>query len=242
MSSQLRANSISVDVTGEHDSAYEMVLPWGASLKDLLSQVKYTRLSNQGAVQLYRKSVASRQKDMLMASLAALEQSVLTARSATNEGAQLRKAEAEIIMQWIEKAKKVEPKGQVVLSDGYDASKIILQQGDRIVVPSKRNLVMVHGEVLFPTAIAYNQDLDTQDFINHAGGTTADVDDMNILIMKPNGTFKNMNDDLGDEDEVSPGDEIFVLAKPDVKSLQITKDIMQVIYQVAVSAAVVLTL
>ena len=242
VSSQLRANSISVDVTGEHDSAYEMVLPWGASLKDLLSQVKYTRLSNQGAVQLYRKSVASRQKDMLMASLAALEQSVLTARSATNEGAQLRKAEAEIIIQWIEKAKKVEPKGQVLLSDGYDASKIILQQGDRIVVPSKRNLVMVHGEVLFPTAIAYNQDLDTQDFINHAGGTTADVDDMNILIMKPNGTFKNMNDDLGDEDEVSPGDEIFVLAKPDVKSLQITKDIMQVIYQVAVSAAVVLTL
>lgn len=242
VSSQLRANSISVDVTGEHDSAYEMVLPWGASLKDLLSQIKYTRLSNESAVQLYRKSVASRQKDMLMASLAALEQSVLTARSATNEGAQLRKAEAEIIIQWIEKAKKVEPKGQVLLSDGYDASKIILQQGDRIVVPSKRNLVMVHGEVLFPTAIAYNQDLDTQDFINHAGGTTADVDDMNILIMKPNGTFKNMNDDLGDEDEVSPGDEVFVLAKPDVKSLQITKDIMQVIYQVAVSAAVVLTL
>ena len=242
VSSQLRANSISVDVTGEHDSAYEMVLPWGASLKDLLSQIKYTRLSNESAVQLYRKSVAARQKDMLMASLAALEQSVLTARSATNEGAQLRKAEAEIIIQWIEKAKKVEPKGQVLLSDGYDASKIILQQGDRIVVPSKRNLVMVHGEVLFPTAIAYNQDLDTQDFINHAGGTTADVDDMNILIMKPNGTFKNMNDDLTDEDEVSPGDEIFVLAKPDVKSLQITKDIMQVIYQVAVSAAVVLTL
>ncbi|NVK43403.1 MAG: polysaccharide export protein [Oceanospirillaceae bacterium] len=242
VSSQLRANSISVDVTGEHDSAYEMVLPWGASLKDLLGQIKYTRLSNESAVQLYRKSVAARQKDMLMASLAALEQSVLTARSATNEGAQLRKAEAEIIIQWIEKAKKVEPKGQVLLSDGYDASKIILQQGDRIVVPSKRNLVMVHGEVLFPTAIAYNDELDTQDFINHAGGTTADVDDMNILIMKPNGTFKNMNNDLGDEDEISPGDEIFVLAKPDVKSLQITKDIMQVIYQVAVSAAVVLTL
>ena len=242
VSSQLRANSISVDVTGEHDSAYEMVLPWGASLKDLLSQIKYTRLSNESAVQLYRKSVAARQKDMLMASLAALEQSVLTARSATNEGAQLRKAEAEIIIQWIEKAKKVEPKGQVLLSNGYDASQIILQQGDKIVIPSKRNLVMVHGEVLFPTAIAYNQDLDTQDFINHAGGTTADVDDMNILIMKPNGVFKDMNDDLGDEDEISPGDEIFVLAKPDVKSLQITKDIMQVIYQVAVSAAVVLTL
>lgn len=242
VSSQLRANSISVEVTGEHDSAYEMVLPWGASLQDLLGQIKYTRLSNQTAVQLYRKSVAARQKDMLMASLAALEQSVLTARSATNEGAQLRKAEAEIIIKWIDKAKEVEPKGQVLLSDGYDASQIILQQGDKIVIPSKRNLVMVHGEVLFPTAIAYNQKLNVQDFINHAGGTTADVDDMNILIMKPNGAFKNMNDDLSDEDKVAPGDEIFVLAKPDIKSLQITKDIMQVIYQVAVSAAVVLTL
>jgi len=242
VSSQLRANSISVEVTGEHDSAYEMVLPWGASLQDLLSQIKYTRLSNESAVQLYRKSVANRQKDMLMASLSALEQSVLTARSATNEGAQLRKAEAEIIIQWIEKAKQVQPKGQVLLADGYDASKIILQQGDKIVIPTKRNLVMVHGEVLFPTAIAYNDKLTIQDFINHAGGSTADVDDMNILVMQPNGSFKNMNDELKDEDDIHPGDEIFVLAKPDVKSLQITKDIMQVIYQVAVSAAVVLTL
>ncbi|GAA6135053.1 polysaccharide biosynthesis/export family protein [Oceaniserpentilla sp. 4NH20-0058] len=242
VSSQLRASSISVEVTGEHDSAYEMVLPWGASLKDLLTQVVYTRLSNDTAVQLFRKSVAIRQKDMLMASLGALEQSVLTARSATNEGAQLRKAEAEIIIQWIEKAKQVQPKGQVLLADGYDASKIILQQGDKVVIPSKRNLIMVHGEVLFPTAIAYNKKLSVQDFIDHAGGSTADVDDMNILVMSPNGTFKNMNDDLKDEDEIYPGDEIFVLAKPDVKSLQITKDIMQVIYQVAVSAAVVLTL
>ena len=43
-------------------------------------------------------------------------------------------------------------------------------------------------------------------------------------------------------DEIHPGDEVFVLAKPDVKSLQLTKDIMQVIYQVAVSAAVVLAI
>jgi hypothetical protein len=60
--------------------------------------------------------------------------------------------------------------------------------------------------------------------------------------MKPNGSFIDVNSDLSDEDEIQPGDEIFVLAKPDVKSLQLTKDITQVIYQVAVSAAVVLAL
>ena len=242
VSSQLRAKSISVEVVGEHDSQFEMVLPWGANLADLLAQVKYTKLSNKNAIQLYRESVAKRQKDMLMTSLTALEQSVLTARSSTKESAELRVAEAETILQWIEKAKKVQPKGQVLLADGYDASQVILQQGDRIVVPSKQSLIMVHGEVLFPTAITYDNELSANNYIAKAGGSTADIDDMNVLIMRPNGSFINVNSDLSDEDEIYPGDEIFVLAKPDVKSLQMTKDIMQVIYQVAVSAAVVLAL
>ena len=242
VSSQLRTNSISIEVVGEHNSEFEMVLPWGANLAQLLEKIKYTQLSNKNAVQLYRQSVAERQKDMLGATLSSLEQSVLTARSATTESAQLRATEAETILKWIEKAKQVQPKGQVLLSKGYDASQVILNQGDRIVIPAKRYLVMVHGEVLFPTAMAYDKEKTIEDFIAAAGGATADLDDMNILIMKPNGAFVDVNSDLNDEDEITPGDEVFVLAKPDVKSLQITKDIMQVIYQVAVSAAVVIAL
>ncbi len=242
VSSQMRATSISVEVIGEHKSKFEMVLPWGATLKDLLAKVEYSELSNQQAIQLYRKSVAKRQKDMLHASLASLEQSVLTARSATKEAAQLRVAEAETILKWIEKAKQVQPKGQVLLADNYDASNVILKQGDRIVIPAKQSLVMVHGEVLFPTAITYDSEQSAKNYIAKAGGATNDIDDMNVLVMKPNGSFIDVNSDLTDEDEIQPGDEIFVLAKPDVKSLQLTKDITQVIYQVAVSAAVVLAL
>lgn len=242
LSSQLRATSISVEVVGEHASEFEMVLPWGATLADLLANVKYTRLSNKNAIQLYRKSVAVRQKEMLMASLSALEQNVLTTRSATNEAANLRKTEAGIVLQWIDKAKDVKPKGQVLLTQGFDAKEVILQQGDRIVVPSKKSLVLVHGEVLFPTAIAYRDDLNAEDFINKAGGTNGDIDDMNVLVMKPNGGFVDINSDLSDEDYVEAGDEIFVLPEPDIKSLQLTKDISQVIYQIAVSAAVVLAL
>jgi protein involved in polysaccharide export with SLBB domain len=242
VSSQMRANSISVEIVGEHKSKFEMVLPWGATLKDLLAKVEYSELSNQQAIQLYRKSVAKRQKDMLQASLASLEQSVLTARSSTKEAAQLRVAEAETILKWIEKAKQVQPKGQVLLADNYDAASVILKQGDRIVIPAKQNLVMVHGEVLFPTAITYDDEQSAENYIAKAGGTTNDIDDMNVLLMKPNGSFIDVNSDLSDEDEIQPGDEIFVLAKPDVKSLQLTKDLTQVIYQVAVSAAVVLAL
>lgn len=242
VSSQLRAKKISVELIGEHNSQFEIVLPWGASLADLLADVEFTNLSNKDAIQLFRESIATRQKDMLLASLSALEQSVLTARSGTNEAAQLRATEANTILQWIEKAKLVEPKGQVILSDGYSAAQIILQQGDRIVVPTKRNLVMIHGEVLFPTTIAYNNNMNISDYIAKAGGTNHELEDMNILIMKPNGDFVDVNDSLSSKKQISAGDEVFVLAKSDEKSFQLAKDITQVMYQIAVSAAVILAL
>ncbi|MCH1930205.1 polysaccharide export protein [Shewanella sp. A25] len=242
ITAQLRPNSISIDLIGEHNSAQEMVLPWGSSLKDLLNQVTYTQLSNADAVQLYRESVADRQYEMLQASLSSLEQSVLTARSDTKEAAELRKVEAEVILRWIEKARQVRPKGQVLLTKDSDLSQITLQQGDKVVIPAKRNLVIIHGEVMFPTAIAYSNEMAIIDFINKAGGANRDIDDMNVLVMKPNGTFVTANDQLKRAAIVGPGDEIFVLSQPDEKSMQFAKDISQIIFQIAMSAAVVLKL
>lgn len=242
VSSQVRANSISISLIGEHKSAQEMVLPWGASLADLINSVEMTKLSNADAVQLFRQSVAERQYTMLQASLSSLEQTVLTARSNTKESAELRKAEADIILQWVAKARQVQPKGQVLLVAGFDASKIILQQGDKIVIPSKKNLVMIHGEVLFPTAVAYNNKFSIEDFVKQAGGATDDLDEFNVLVMQPNGSFINVNDLLSKNKAINPGDEIFVLAKPDLKGFQLAKDITELIYQVAMSAAVIIAL
>ncbi|MCF1432146.1 MAG: polysaccharide export protein [Shewanella sp.] len=240
VTAQLRPNSISIDLIGEHNSAQEMVLPWGASLQDLLSNTEFSKLSNAGAVQLYRESVAERQYEMLQASLSALEQSVLTARSGTKEAAELRVAEAEVILRWIEKARQVRPKGQVLLTKDSDLSQITLQQGDKVIIPAKRNLVIIHGEVMFPTAIAYNDEMSVEDFIDKAGGANHELDEMNILVMKPNGSFVTANENLGRASVVGPGDEIFVLSKPDEKSMQFAKDITQIIFQIAMSAAVVL--
>ena len=242
VTAQLRPSSISIDLVGEHNSAQEVVLPWGASLKDLLDKTELTRLSNPEAVQLYRDSVAERQFEMLQASLSALEQSVLTARSNTKEAAELRMAEAEVILKWIEKARQVRPKGQVLLTTNSDLSQITLQQGDKVVIPAKRNLVIIHGEVMFPTAIAFNGEMRIVDFIDKAGGANQDIDDMNILVMKPDGSFITGNDQLKRKGVVGPGDEIFVLSKPDTKGMQFAKDITQIIFQIAMSAAVVLQL
>lgn len=242
VSSQLRAKSISVTVMGEHNSEQELVLPWGATLTQLTEQLDFTPLSNKQAMQLFRPAVAERQKAMLLESLSALEQSVLTARSQTNEAAQLRSKEAETILTWIDKAKKVQPNGQVLLSHLNSSHPIYLQQGDKVVIPAKRNIVMVHGEVLFPTAIAYQTGLSAKDFIEQAGGAMQDLDDVNVLVMKPNGSVITVNNKLNKHKVITAGDEIFVLAKPDEKSFQLTKDITQVMYQIAASAAVILAI
>lgn len=242
VSSQLRAKSISVTVMGEHNSQQELVLPWGATLTQLTEQIIFTPLSNRQAIQLFRPAVAERQKAMLLESLTSLEQSVLTARSQTNESAQLRSKEAETILTWVDKAKKVQPKGQVLLTHLNPSHPIYLQQGDKVVIPTKRNIVMVHGEVLFPSATAYQTGLSAKDFIQQAGGSMLDMDDVNVLVMKPNGSVIKVNERLNKHKIITAGDEIFVLAKPDEKSFQLTKDITQVIYQIAASAAVILAI
>jgi protein involved in polysaccharide export with SLBB domain len=242
VSSQIRAKSISVEVIGEHNSKQEFVIPWGATLSELITQIEFTSLSNKAAIQLYRPSVALRQKAMLLESLNSLEQNVLTTRSKTIEAANLRNTEAETILAWIEKAKKIEPKGQVLLTHLNKKNPIYLQQGDKIVIPAHRNLVMVHGEVLFPTAIAYQEDLSPIDFIEQAGGAMTDLDKTNILIMKPNGSVITANNDINSKNIITAGDEIFVLAKPDEKSFQLTKDITEVMYRIAASAAVFLAI
>ena len=99
---------------------------------------------------------------------------------------------------------------------------------------------MIHGEVLFPTAIAYNNKFTIDDFIAKAGGKNRGIEDFNIIVMHPNGEFTDANSELDEESYIDPGDEIFVLAEPDTKSLQLVKDLTQIMYQIAVSAAVVL--
>ncbi|HKY91039.1 MAG TPA: polysaccharide biosynthesis/export family protein, partial [Nevskiaceae bacterium] len=85
---------IAVLLEGEHEGSSQYVLPYNARLSDLLGQVRYSSQSNKTGLQLYRRSVAERQKQTLDEMLRKLEQSVLTARSATEEESQLRTRDA----------------------------------------------------------------------------------------------------------------------------------------------------
>ena len=77
-----------------------------------------------------------------------------------------------------------------------------------------------------------------EDYIRRAGGYTRRSETDEVIILRANASVDIADPDTG----VRPGDEILVPPKVDRKLLQNTADITQVLYQIAVSAAVVLAI
>lgn len=225
--------TILVRVEGAHLGVRSLILPYGAKLSDALAWLKPAPQANLKALQLSRKSVAARQKEMLESSLKGLEAYVLTARSATAEEAVLRTKEAELVLQFVERARSVQPKGQILLAGKEGAQTTLMEDGDTLFIPEQSSLVMVHGEVLFPNAMVHDPRADTEDYIRQAGGYTQNADNSRLVVMHQDGSFGSADEKIG------AGDEIMVLPKVDAKNVEVARGISQIIYQIAVAAKVV---
>lgn len=242
-----KPGTITVRVEGEHQSAQEYVLPYGSRVGELLRLVEFSDRSDMASMQLFRRSVQERQKEILETTLNNLERAVLTARSGTREEAQLRTEEAALVLQWVERAKSIEPLGQVIITKKKERDQLLLENGDVIKVPTKDGLVVVSGEVLFPTAITFDPGAPFEAYIKAVGGYSQNADSSRVVLAHRDGTFEEVDPDdgvfsSGTPPKVRSGDQILVLPKVDVKSRQIAKELTQILYQIAISTGVVLGL
>lgn len=237
--------TISISVEGEHLGQAQYVLPYGSRLGDLTPLLTPSELSDLNSLKIYRRSLIELQKRALEESLKGLEAQALSARSDTVEEAQLRTQEAKLILQFVERARSIEPLGQVILGDTNSALDVVLEGGDRIVIPAKSNLVSINGEVLFPNATVHKDNLSVLDYVSMSGGFTQRADDSRVILRKPDGSVSELKGRALKKSGgkyVSSGDEILVLPAVDTKNLQYTKDIFQIVYQLALSAGVVLSI
>lgn len=231
------AGTIQVRVEGAHNGAHAVVLPYGATLKQVIQQIKPNALSQMNAIQLFRPSVAQRQKEMLNVSLDKLEESTFSVRSATREEAELRLKDAELIKQFIAKARLVQPKGQVILHSN-NWNNVILEQGDVLNIPEKTSVTMVHGEVMFPNALSWQPQQQVDYYINQVGGYTQKSNKSKLIIVHQNGEAELVKSNY----IVKQGDEVMVLPKVSTKGVEIGRGLTQIIYQIAIAAKVVLDL
>ena len=231
------AGTIQVRVEGAHNGAHAIVLPYGAKLSDVLTQLNPNSLAEVEALQLFRPSVAKRQKEMLDISLNKLEEATFNARSSTQEEANLRVKDAELVKQFIAKARQVKPTGQVVLNPDTFAD-LILEQGDILRIPERTSVVMVHGEVAFPNGVEFQKNQTVKDYIEKVGGFSQKSNKSKVIVMSQNGKAELVRKGQ----KIQQGDEILVLPKAQTKSIELTRGITQILYQLAVAAKVALDL
>ena len=199
-------------------------------------------LSDTQNIYLLRESVAEKQKEIIEEGLQRLERSMYTAPiSSTGEGA-IRAQEAQLVADFIARAREVEPQGRVVVSENGDIANILLEPNDTIVIPEVTDLIHVGGEVLLPQSVVFNPDATAEDYVAWAGGFTERAESDRILIVRKNGnvTFTSIDDSFlaNNTGTLAPGDQIIVLPAIDTKLLQAVKDMTQIIYQIAIAANV----
>lgn len=236
-------DNLTITVNGEHGNLHTVMVQKGTNLKDLLSKIILTPLSDAKAVQLYRKSIAQKQKQLIDANLKDLEARVMTTGSSTTEEAKIRKEESASVLDFISRASKVQPKGQVIINEATDLSNVILEDGDKIFIPKKSHIVVVEGEVSLPNAQTFVPDYTIDDYIKSCGGFSPRANKEKVLLVKKNGRVLTYNSSSWWENrplKVKAGDSILVLGKVDTKNIQITSSVTQILYQIAVGAAVVL--
>jgi protein involved in polysaccharide export with SLBB domain len=132
-----------------------------------------------------------------------------------------------------------------------------LEDGDMLVVPRMPGVIHVVGEVFNETSLLYETDGTVSYYLRRVGGMTKDADAKQLSIIKADGSVISRQQNRGKlvfwdnefnqwsfgglkNTELDPGDTIVVPRKLDRYFwLKTTKDITQIVFQIAVAAGVV---
>lgn len=233
----LTPDNVLIRLEGEFQGPAEIAVPRGARLLDVLNHVRVDPdLAHTGAVHIRRERIRREQRRALRESLDRLERATMLALSDSSNESQIRVREAELVRQFTERARTIEPLGNMVTSTAGVELNVLLQDGDVIVIPRRTNVIRVVGEVNVPHAVQFRPDLTVHDYVTMAGGFSLRADTGTVLVMRANAEIVVG----GGHTTIRPGDEIMVPPSVDDKWFQNGIDLAQVIYQIAVAASVVI--
>jgi len=108
--------------------------------------------------------------------------------------------------------------GAVLKSPG-SKSDLLLEDGDIVRVPKQQQIVRVNGQVLYPSAVVYDNSKSFNDFVSNAGGYGPNALRRGAYVVYPNGTVKGTRKFLffNSHPSVKPGSEIYVPKKAEGK-------------------------
>jgi len=243
-------------------------LPKGARISDLISiSGGFTNSAFAAGAGFFRNSVAKTFNQKMSSLADQLEENLLRSQKSTIESSlqsQDKKNESIFLKQerLVQRLRETSSPGRIamdVISNQEEFKNsphdLILEEGDRLLLPSTPSTVNVLGQVFNPNTLAWQPDFKPNDYLNATGGTTRSADKENIYILKANGRVvpfhqlskgsfswitgrkhshhKSIN--------IGPGDSILVPEDFEIKQnkLQVTKDISQIMFQIIGALGVV---
>jgi len=150
----------------------------------------------------------------------------------------------------LDQLESTEPQGRLVVDlglalQGDPEHDVILEDGDKLVIPALSQEITVIGEVQFPTSHIYENGLDQFSYIYKSGGVTSNADVRRIYVIRADGQViaqqgTNWFRRSGGAIATLPGDTIVVPYDADrIGKLALWSSVTQIIYNIGVAAAAV---
>jgi protein involved in polysaccharide export with SLBB domain len=229
------APTVRVTIEGSRIGPSVLIADRDVSLCTLLDHVAVDPLlANTRGVFLLRPSVAAQQTRVIAEAMDRLERQLFLTISSTTGVAEIRAAEANLVASYIARARRTRPEGRLVVMDRTGrCADVRLEDGDTVVIPERLQTVLVSGEVAAPQAVVWRPDLRIPDYIRSAGGFAERGADNQVMIRRASGEIV-----LEPTEGPAPGDELIALPRLDPKNFQIARDLLNLIFQSALSARV----
>jgi len=242
-----------VRVEGEVQRPGTYVLPPASTLQDAIAAAgglmptayvygtEFTRESvRRGQQENYARAL--RDMEVEFARAAAGQR----ASNADEAASQTQRASASTRL--IERLRAVQPNGRVVLEVAPDAAVLppmLVEDGDRLLVPARATSVGVFGSVFSTGNYLFSAQRQLGDYLRLAGGPTRGADEDSVFVIRANGTVVSARQSSGwfscgtlRSEPALPGDTIFVPEEINRTTfLQSAKDWTQVLYQFGLGVA-----
>ncbi len=219
-----------VALEGEVNAPGIYQLQAGETLRNLIVRAGgFTPQAYVYGLEFTREETRVRQRENLAAAISRLQalSSVQTARDAANRrddaGAQTSAAVSNAATQaQLSRLSRIEPNGRVALELAPEARDpaalpdLLLENGDRIVVPARPGFITVAGAVVNSNAFVWKPGRTAGDYLRLAGADEA-ADTSNMFILRADGTVNSSGDRRGffgrgglDSEVLQPGDALIV--------------------------------
>lgn len=220
----------------------------GERLSSLLQRVGgLTDMAFAEGVVFLRRELQEREQQQLEELAERLESEIQAAQASQSGDEATNEARQALLQQVTEtqaQGRLVIDISSIVAGNFDESMDVVLNDGDRLLVPRESQTVTIIGEVQFPTSHIYESGISRDDYISKSGGMTSRADRKRIYVVRASGSVIASNSSRffrnRDKDDMRPGDTIVVPLEADyVSKLTLWTSVTTIIYNIGVAAAAV---